>query len=64
LQEVAKECGLDILDYTACENVLDEDDTESAPHYIVFIESENTVDNPEKFDKILKRIILFINPSE
>ena len=54
LQQVSKVWGLDILDYTACENILDEDDSESAPHYIVFVESENTVDQQEKFDEILQ----------
>lgn len=54
LQQVSKVWELDIFDYTACENILDDDDTESAPHYIVFVESENTVDQHEKFDEILQ----------
>ena len=42
------------MDYSACENILDEDDKESSPHYIIFIESEKTIGRDEKLDEVLQ----------
>jgi len=54
LLQTSEVWGLNILDYSACENILDEDDKESSPHYIIFIESEKTIGRDEKLDEVLQ----------
>jgi len=50
LQQTASSWGVDVLDYTACENVLDQNDDEAEPHYILFVECEKPIERPEEID--------------
>lgn len=54
LQDAAEVWGAEILDYSTCENILDENDTDIIPHYLVFVESENDIERPEALDEILQ----------
>ena len=54
LQESAKLWGVEISDYSTCENVLDEKDGDFTPHYLVFIESESQINEPEILDEMLQ----------
>jgi len=54
LQQAANEWGVQILDYSTCENVLVEKDESFSPHYLVFVESDNQIINPEILDKKLQ----------
>ena len=54
LQKAANLWGAKIFDYTTCECIFSEKDEDSNPHYVVFLESEKTIENPQVLDETLQ----------